>query len=242
MSVKEHYDQHLGNFYSWMQGDFDTAQQEQEAFLLQNNLSPSATGVAIDLGAGGGLQSVSLARLGYQVLALDFNHQLLEELSSRTAGLRVEVFNEDLKEVKKYAGYAPELVVCCGDTISHLSSKEEIRHLLYDISDTLISKGRLLLTFRDYAEALQNNARFIPVKSDADKILTCFLEYFPETVKVTDLLYQYEEGKWVQKVSAYYKVRITSDLIKSYLKEAGFEVVLESNLKRMIALVAQKRG
>jgi hypothetical protein len=32
MTVKEHYDQHLGNFYAWMSGDFTEKQREQKNF------------------------------------------------------------------------------------------------------------------------------------------------------------------------------------------------------------------
>ncbi len=50
MSVKEHYENHLGNIYSWMAGDFNTAQSLQETFFSTNGITPNASKVAIDLG------------------------------------------------------------------------------------------------------------------------------------------------------------------------------------------------
>ena len=38
MNAKNHYDQHLGNFYSWMLGVFDEKQKEQEDFFLRNGI------------------------------------------------------------------------------------------------------------------------------------------------------------------------------------------------------------
>lgn len=52
MTVKEHYDNHLGNFYSWMAGDFNTKQNEQQRFFIEQKILPFDTGVVIDLGAG----------------------------------------------------------------------------------------------------------------------------------------------------------------------------------------------
>lgn len=34
MTVKEHYDRHLGNLYAWMLGDFNEITQEQKDFFL----------------------------------------------------------------------------------------------------------------------------------------------------------------------------------------------------------------
>ncbi len=56
MNAKEHYDQHLGDFYSWMVGDFAEKQAAHEKFFQENKLLPNGNGLALDLGAGPGLQ------------------------------------------------------------------------------------------------------------------------------------------------------------------------------------------
>jgi hypothetical protein len=38
MTAKEHYDNHLDNFYSWMVGEFTTKQQEQQAFFSSHDI------------------------------------------------------------------------------------------------------------------------------------------------------------------------------------------------------------
>lgn len=58
MTVQEHYDQHLGNFYAWMVGDFEQKQQEQESYFREKNLQPFSTKTAIDLGAGNGINGL----------------------------------------------------------------------------------------------------------------------------------------------------------------------------------------
>ena len=59
MTAKEHYDQHLGNFYSWMAGDFELQTSEFKKFLIENSVQPGYTGIAIDLGAGHGIAEYS---------------------------------------------------------------------------------------------------------------------------------------------------------------------------------------
>ncbi len=240
MTVKEHYDQHLGDFYAWMVGDFDARQKEHQQFLVANDLSPHSTSIALDLGAGHGIQSVSLAKLGYTVKAIDFNQQLLSELIDNTQRLSVTGFNDDIRLVKKYADPQPELIICWGDTLTHLESLDDIRQLVIDCCESLIEGGKLILSFRDYSTALSGDQRFIPVKSDDTKILTCCLDYEADRVRVTDLLQVKTENGWQQKVSSYYKVRVSPYDVVKILADCGLGVAFNEVVNRMTTLIAIK--
>jgi 2-polyprenyl-3-methyl-5-hydroxy-6-metoxy-1,4-benzoquinol methylase len=240
MTVKDHYDNHLGNFYSWYTGDFDKNKESFKAFCIENKIAVSHSGLAIDLGAGHGIQSVALAELGFKVKALDFNLQLLTELKERAKNLTIDVIDDDMKNVAFYKHFNPELIVCCGDTISHLESFDEIEKLVNDSYSILSKGGKLLFSFRDYSLELEDTNRFIPVKSDNTRIMTCFLEYFPQKIRVTDLLHELENGTWVQKVSSYLKCRVTKELIHKMLIKAGFSIDKEVNLNRIIHVIGEK--
>ena len=240
MTVKEHYDIHLADFYSWMTGDFETKQKEFQKFLKENAIIPSSTKKAIDLGAGHGLQSVPLAKLGFNVTAVDFNEQLLGELTINAKGLTIEILNDDIKRIKQFADKEVELIVCCGDTLSHLDNKGEIENLITDISTTLQAGGKTLLSFRDYSTELTGDNRFIPVKSDDTRILTCVLDYENETVRVTDLLNEKTETGWKQKVSSYNKVRILTNEVVKILEANGMNIQLNQVINRMTTIIAVK--
>ena len=147
---------------------------------------------------------------------------------------------EDIRFIKKYKDLNPELIICIGDTIAHLDSKEEIEQFIKNIYETLIPKGKFILSFRDYGTELIDDSRFIPVKSESDKILICFLEYFPEKVKVTDILYHKADENWTQTISSYYKVRVTKDYITSCLENSGFKITFIDTINRMITIIADK--
>jgi len=240
MTVKEHYDKHLGNFYSWMIGNFETRQNEFQNFLQENAIIPTSTKKAIDLGAGHGIQSVSLAKLGFKVTSVDFNEQLIEELKQNALGLDIEIVSDDIKNVNQFADKEPELIICCGDTLSHLENKKELADLIANICKTLIVKGKILFSFRDYSTELTGDNRFIPVKSDENKILTCILDYGKETVRVTDLLNEKTETGWIQKVSSYNKIRITTDQIVKLIEGNGMIIQLNKVINRMTNITAFK--
>ncbi|HEX2936987.1 MAG TPA: methyltransferase domain-containing protein [Bacteroidales bacterium] len=241
MTVKEHYDNHLGNFYSWMCGDFEQKQKEFSQFLRNNHLTPKASKFAIDLGAGHGIHAKALAQSGFHVEAVDFNEQLLQELKQNAGNLPVNACAGNILDIKKYKEKSPEMVLCMGDTIAHLQSFTEIGQFINDIYEILTAKGKFIVSFRDYSTELKDEARFIHVKSDSERILTCFLEYFPEKIRVTDILYTKDNTEWKQTASSYFKVKITKDFMLSQLQKAGFTVISDSIENRMIHLVAEKQ-
>ena len=243
MTVKEHYDKHLGNYYSWMTGDFESGQNEFQKFLKVNAVLPTSTKSAIDLGAGHGLQSIPLALLGFNVTAVDFSIPLLEELKFKCleyGGLEIEILNEDIKNVRQFADKRPELIICCGDTISHLENKDELAGFIKDISGSLITGGKVLLSFRDYTKELTGDQRFIHVKSDDNRILTCVLDYEKEHVRVTDLLYEKNETGWEQKISSYKKIRVIPSEISEMLAANNLKIQIKSEFRGMNTLLAVK--
>ena len=86
--------------------------------------------------------------------------------------------------------------------------------------------------------------RFIPVKSDDTRILTCILEYPNDTyVTVTDLLYEkvdIQSHQWKQSVSSYSKIRISESSVKNILASCGFVVVDCVMRCRMLYVICKK--
>jgi 2-polyprenyl-3-methyl-5-hydroxy-6-metoxy-1,4-benzoquinol methylase len=241
MTVKEHYDNHLAGFYSWMLGNFDTAKNSFRDYCTENHISPETNATAIDLGAGNGIHTIALAESGYRVKAIDFNKKLLSELKSRIGKFPVKLIYDDIVNIKTIVKDQPvDLITCCGDTISHIETFRLLDNLFQDCYDSLKHEGRFVISFRDYSFELTDTQRFIPVKSDDNKILTCILDYFKDRVRVTDLLYEKEDNRWVQKVSSYHKLRVTSNSIIKKTQEIGFSLVNNTNVNGMIHLILQK--
>lgn len=238
MDVKTHYDKHLGNFYSWMSGDIETKAEEFKILLKTQKILPSQTKIALDLGAGHGIQSIALSKLGFQVRAIDFNEQLLNELQSNSKELAIEIIKDDMRSVANYAEPAPEIIVCCGDTLTHLADKKEIGEFISNCALVLMKKGKLILSFRDYTFELKDEARFIPVKSDENRILTCFLEYEPSHIKVTDLLHEKTTNGWIQEASAYHKVRIAPTEVEEILRKNQLKIHFKNVEKGFYTVIA----
>jgi SAM-dependent methyltransferase len=243
MSTLEHYENHLASFYSWMFGDFDSMVERQKALVkdvLPLDNGTLAPGAAIDLGCGSGFQSIALKQLGYDVHAVDFSASLLQELSNKDASISIHC--QDMCDLSFATNLHAQLVVCMGDTLTHLTSKEQVIKLFQDVHQTLApQKGTFVISYRDLSGARCDLDRFIPVKSDDSRILTCFLEDDgPETVKVFDLLYERSavSNAWELKKSSYVKLKLPIKWIKSQLESVGFAVTTSTLPSGLVVVVA----
>jgi hypothetical protein len=241
-TVTEHYDRHLGPIYSWMVGDVTVAMERNLDELRQLDVVPRASKLAVDLGAGQGMHAIPLARLGFSVLALDTCTRLLEELRQRAGALSLRCIPADLLSFRQYAPGPVDAILCMGDTLPHLPTLPAVDQLLGDVSAVLADQGAFVATFRDYvSRTLEGESRFIPVRSDADRVLTCFLEYEADRVIVYDLLQEHGETGWQLSVSSYPKLRIDPAWVEARLAARGLSVALATTPSGMIRVVARRR-
>lgn len=188
-SVEEHYENLLARHYTWMRGNYEERVREYREFFEKSGIVPYLGGEALDLGAGSGLQSMALVKLGFEVLAVDTSETLLGELRERAAEREVRTVLGDIRNPRTYEARGPfELAVCMGDTLTHLRSSAEVEKLLADVRSVLRGGGTLVLEFRNYAQELRGTDRLIPIRLDDARIMTTFLEYEEDRVHVHDLV------------------------------------------------------
>jgi SAM-dependent methyltransferase len=236
--VSEHYDNLLAPYYSWISGGAELKFEQNRNFFQAHDIRPTLSGRAVDLGAGSGFQSIPLSKAGFEVIAIDGCRDLLIELKSYAKGMSIAAIEDDLLNFVAHIPAKVELIVCMGDTLTHLKTLEEVRLLLQEARRSLENNGRLILEFRDLTFELKNLERFIPVRSGPDRIFTCFLEYEKMHVKVHDIIYVKTEDRWVMKKSWFRKLRISPQWMRDCLQSAGFALeYLEIN-NGMVTILA----
>jgi 2-polyprenyl-3-methyl-5-hydroxy-6-metoxy-1,4-benzoquinol methylase len=234
-----HYKAHLGPIYSWMLGDLDAAFARSAAEI--DDLCLANHGVAVDLGAGLGLHTLPLAKRGFHVTAIDNCQVLLNELKSCCAGLNVNVVLADLAEFRSLVEAQPQVIVCMGDTLTHLPTLSAVESLLGSVATSLPKGGVFATTFRDYATTtLVGDQRFIAVRADADRILTCFLEYAEHNVTVHDVLHQREHDQWRQTISSYCKLRLAPEWVAAKLIGLGLSIRRDATASGMARIIGTK--
>ena len=239
---QEHYERVLAGHYTWMFGvPFEQKVSEQMDLLKQAGVMEPAA--AVDLGAGPGFQAIALARMGAEkVIAVDTSAELLGELEHHAKGLPVSTHNIDLMTFDSILDVEPDTIVCMGDTLTHLRSIDDVRGLFRKVADVLSPNGRLVLSWRDLSAPPEGLDRFIPLRQDDERIMTCFLEDQGATVQVHDLVYVQNQNGWQLQKSAYSKLKLSPSWVESTLEEVGLNSSHQQNIRGMTLLAAKKSG
>ncbi|MDG2377251.1 MAG: class I SAM-dependent methyltransferase [Woeseiaceae bacterium] len=240
-TVQGHYDQFLGPVYSWILGDFEIVVQRNDGFFASINLSPHGNGIAVDLGCGPGCQSLPLARRGFNVLAIDFCQDLLDELDTRKGNAAIHTVCDDLTNFRSHMPEPPELIVCMGDTLVHLPDKATVDAVIDDVCDSLAPRGKFIYAIRDYVSpAPEGPDRFIPIRASDEKIFTCFLDYKDDVVHIHDILHQRVDGEWQTEISDYLKLRLDGEYLNARMCSRGLVISDQYQADGMIVVTAER--
>ena len=237
-SVADHYRRLLARHYTWIFGeDFERKVDEQRDILIQAGFR--SPGPAVDLGCGSGFQTLALADLGAsRVFAIDSSEDLLRELASRAEERPVTLLHGDLRNFRELVEQPISTIVCMGDTLTHLSNKDEVTHLFSDVAAALHPEGLFILSWRDTSD-LAANVQFIPVRSSEERIFLCCLENRPDQVLVHDLVYEREPAGWAFQNSSYPKLKLAAAWVKTTMKACGIAPRYERVLGGMTILAAR---
>jgi len=238
-SVTRHYEAHLAPIYVWMAGGMEHALTLGRSDIARFLDRP---GVAVDLGAGFGMHAIPLARAGHRVVAVDTSQLLLAELRRHSVGLNVTTIEADLLDFAAYLDQPADLILCMGDTLTHLQSTSEIRRLMRSVARSLRPGGRFVATFRDYRDLPIDDRRFIAVRSDSERIQTCFLEAKPKRVRVHDIIHERGPDGWAMKISSYEKLRLAPNVVLRAAEQVGMRCCIEPGPRGMVMLLAEVQG
>lgn len=239
-TAQTHYDAFLAANYAWISGGPGDQVRKNKKFFSSHSVLPRNNRVAIDLGAGCGFQAIPLAQIGYSVIAVDFCQPLLDELHVHAGSLPVITVRSDIRQYSSWSGRHPGLIVCMGDTLTHLPSLADVEDLIHQCFSELDPGGRLVLTFRDYSREPAGAVLVIPVLREADRIFLCRLEYHADTITVRDILYSHRQGVWGRTAGKYTKIRIAPNMLARMLTDAGFGIGYSAVIDGMITIVATK--
>ena len=109
-----------------------------------------------------------------------------------------------------------------------------------EAANALAPGGHFLLSFRDYTAARTGADRFIPVRSNADRIFTCFLDYGPDRVAVHDIVHTRAGSEWRTTISVYEKIRLAPTWVREQLMLAGLVIVKDTLQNGLATLVARR--
>jgi SAM-dependent methyltransferase len=240
-TAAQHYERHLTGIYAWTVGGVDAALAAGRAEIEALGLPRARGEPVVDLGAGFGKHAVALARAGARVIAIDASSELTASLRSLAKGLPIRVVTDDLLSFARYLD-EPVGALLAWATARSPRTFDAVDAICRDAWSALAPGGTLAMSFRDYSVARTGSDRFIPVRSDGDRLLTCFLEFESDVVHVHDIVHERTPEGWTTRVSDYPKLRLAPERVVASMERSGFAVRREPAASGMVRLVGAKRA
>ena len=231
---KTHYDQFLAPVYPWISGDFQALVEEERAYLEKviKNIKPGMK--ALDLGAGHGVHSFALAKLGFHVEAVDNCAPIMESIKANKGTYNIRL---TVKDMRTHRPLVPcDVITCMGDTLAHLGSWEEVSTFAAHLHTILKPSGFVVVSFRDFSADLKGSSRGVLVRSDDKRIFDCVMVFSAGFIDVVDCIHEKTSSGWTLRTSGYRKLRLTTEEVVKTFKARGLTVASQESSNGIIRL------
>lgn len=164
MSTSGFYDAFAPNYHLAYGGNWDAAVERQGVALdgLIQAAVPGASAV-LDCSCGIGTQAIGLALRGYRVTGTDVSKGEIARARTEAErfGVDVTFAVADFRDLSALPG-GFDAVISCDNAVPHLLEPQEVERALGEMRGRLRDGGLLLITMRDFDEALKEKPSMAP--------------------------------------------------------------------------------
>lgn len=248
--TNEFYDA-IAEYYPYFYRDWEV-QLEREGLRLRAIFRNRGIERVLDTSCGAGTQAVSLATLGFDVVAADPSAGMLQKARETATKYGVqdqmEFVRSDFLSLPDQVKGPFDAVISKGNALPHLLLDDEIESALLIFYELLRPGGTLVIGMRDFGPFMEERPRFIPGSINTEE---------DDTELITFDIWEWEDGPPVIATQNLYIVKgnddsyeaikrqvvfrpLSTDEVKVVLLEIGFEDITDQPDRTEQVLVARK--
>lgn len=241
----------IARYYPLFYRDWQT-QMEREGLSLRSVFRNRGVGRVLDASCGIGVRAIPLAKLDFDVVAVDPSAGMLAQAQDFADyfGVMGKMMFErgNLTELTELVDGPFDAVISKGNALPHLLLDDEIEVALLGTYELLRPGGTLVIGMRDFAPFMEYRPRFLPgfdhVLEDESEFITFDLwewEDGPPVLATQNLYIVQGKGKKYETTRHRVIYRpLSTDEVKVVLLEAGFEDIIDQPDRAERVLVARK--
>jgi len=156
---------HQMTFYERLSKYYDIIFKTGDAQLeLIQSLVPERKRI-LDIGSGTGTYTIPLAKMGYQLVALDYDQGMIDRLRDKADALELQIdsFARDMMGLDDLIEDAYDGILCIGNTLPHLADMNEVKRFLKIVYDKLGDNGVLIIQTVNYDRVYKHNVTKLPL-------------------------------------------------------------------------------
>lgn len=241
----------IAEYYPFFYRDWKT-QLEREGLSLRAIFRNKGVTRVLDASCGAGTQAVSLAQLGFDVVAADPSAGMIkkaQEIANDYGVLdKIEFVRSDFLELMSCLAGPFDAVITKGNALPHLLLDDEIESALLIFYELLRPGGILVIGMRDFGPFMEDRPRFLPgfinEGGDDTELITFDIwewEDGPPVIARQNLFIVEGKGKDYKAIKRHVTFRpLSTDEVKVVLLEVGFEDITDQPDRSERVLVARK--
>ena len=182
---------------------------------------------AIDVACGTGGHVIALSQICIRAVGVDISESMLDKAraSAKEKGVKAQWIHCPMQELSQHIKEQFDIVLCLGNSLPHLLTKEDLSKTLSAFAQVLRPGGVLLVQLLNYHQVLKEKKRLVAVTKNNNNEYIRFYDFLPDLIQFNLLRIKWEGTKSKSTLSSTELFPYTFDSLENTLQEHNFSTV-----------------
>ena len=189
----------------------------------------------LDAGCGTGMHAITLAKEGFQAAGADISGEMIlqsktnAELANQAVAFELAGFGDLAKAFLGSANFPFDGLICLGNSLPHMLSKEAISGALADMANCLRPGGVLLIQNRNFNSVMEDKQRWLGTQTyregEKEWVFLRFYDFDADGLITFNIIRLYRQGNspWNEAHSTTRLYPLLQATLIGLLADTGFE-------------------
>ena len=182
---------------------------------------------AIDVACGTGGHVIAMSQMGIRAVGVDISESMLDKAraSAKEKGVKAQWIHCPMQELSQHIKEQFDIVLCLGNSLPHLLTKEDLSKTLSAFAQVLRPGGVLLVQLLNYHKILKDKNRLVAVTKKNNNEYIRFYDFLPDLLRFNLLRIKWEGTESKSILSSTELFPYTFDILQEGLQKHNFSTI-----------------
>lgn len=218
----------FARYYDELTANIDYKKRAEYFHAIIRKFKTTKENILLDLACGTGSISEGMARLGYDVIGVDYSEEMLGMAIEKKfdSGLPIQYLCQDMRNIDMFG--TVDVTICALDSINHLGSLDDVRKVFQRVSLFAEPDGLFIFdvnTLYKHRKILANNT-FTYETDNVYCVWENFLNRSTDEVKMNlEFFERLDNGLYSRSSDSFSEKAYSEEELEKLLSKTGFELL-----------------